>query len=397
MIEARSAIELVGADRSNIVRNNRVAQEPGMKRPFASLTSVLLLLFAPVACARAQLVVHEWGTMTTQHAANGVPQGRLNLIESADALPPFVHQFEPQQRTSALFAPFAKRERTPGRPDVTMRLETPVIYFYDPSNATRGEGFDVRVLMRGGVLNEFFPLARAGIQHKGIDLTRHVIHGIALDSNWSTTLAWTGVTLDADAAPPQTSAPVWLAPRQVRASKLRVGDEGEHYLFYRGVANLHALLRTRHSLSRVIVRSTADLSWTRGKPATIAQLWLVDVRADGTLAFATRKSLALSGPEVDSLAELDRFVSEDFAAGHHATLWQSMKTALVSEGLYVDEAEAMLRTWQASYFGKPGLRVFYTVPRAWTDFYLPLELSVPHEATRVLIGRIDLMTNEETT
>ena len=50
----------------------------------------------------------------------------------------------------------------------------------------------------------------------------------------------------------------------------------------------------------------------------------------------------------------------------------------------------MLNTWKASYFQKAGLRVFYIVPRAWTDYFLPLEFSVPARVNRVIVGRIDL-------
>ena len=67
-----------------------------------------------------------------------------------------------------------------------------------------------------------------------------------------------------------------------------------------------------------------------------------------------------------------------------------MKKALIAQGLFADEAEAMLNTWKTSYFQKPGLRVFYIVPREWTDYFLPLEFSVPARVTRVIVGRIDL-------
>jgi hypothetical protein len=67
-----------------------------------------------------------------------------------------------------------------------------------------------------------------------------------------------------------------------------------------------------------------------------------------------------------------------------------VKKALITQGLFADEAEAMLNTWKTSYFQKPGLRVFYIVPRAWTDYFLPLDLSVPARVNRVIVGRIDL-------
>ena len=39
--------------------------------------------------------------------------------------------------------------------------------------------------------------------------------------------------------------------------------------------------------------------------------------------------------------------------------------------------------------------MFFIVPRAWTDFYLPLEISVPAEINRVMVGRIELVTPED--
>jgi len=57
-----------------------------------------------------------------------------------------------------------------------------------------------------------------------------------------------------------------------------------------------------------------------------------------------------------------------------------------------DEAQALLETWKLSYFRSTGLRLFFMVPRAWTDLYLPLHISTPAELTRVMVGRIELVT-----
>lgn len=367
-----------------------------MTHRFASTLSVLLLL-TPATSTHAQLIVHEWGTMTTLHAADGTPQTRLNLIEPAEALPAFVEHFEPSQPEFLPFAPFVKGARARGRTDVTMRLETPVLYFYDPGNVVSGRSFNIRVQMRGGVLNDFYPRASAGMYRNGVAQGRKSA-AITLDDSWTGALEWKGVVLDDAVAVPKTSAAVWLAPRQTRATKVRVGAQGEHYLFYRGLANAAALLDTQHSRKTVVLRAPRDKRWLGADPATISRVWLVDVRADGSLAFATRTNLALSRDVVsEPLAHIDRFGAADFGKGRFTELWASMKTELIAAGLYADEAQAMLATWQTSYFRKPGLRVFYTVPRAWTEHFLPLELSVPHEATRVLVGRIDLMTADETT
>jgi hypothetical protein len=52
-----------------------------------SFFGALALLVAPLSCAQAQLIVHEWGTMTTLHAPDGQPQTRMNLIEQSELLP----------------------------------------------------------------------------------------------------------------------------------------------------------------------------------------------------------------------------------------------------------------------------------------------------------------------
>src|SRR6266498_3185581 len=46
-------------------------------------------------------------------------------------------------------------------PDVTLRLETPVIYFHLPDGATRPRALDVKVAWRGGWLTQFYPDAQS--------------------------------------------------------------------------------------------------------------------------------------------------------------------------------------------------------------------------------------------
>jgi hypothetical protein len=66
---------------------------------------------------------------------------------------------------------------------------------------------------------------------------------------------------------------------------------------------------------------------------------------------------------------------------------------LVEQGLYPKEAEAMVNTWRQSYFESDGLRVLYPLPRAQTDWLLPLSVSPPpRESVRVLVGRMDVLT-----
>jgi hypothetical protein len=86
------------------------------------------------------------------------------------------------------------------------------------------------------------------------------------------------------------------------------------------------------------------------------------------------------------------FPDEAYSTATLAALKNDLHSALVADGLFADEAHAMLATWDASYFQAPGMRLFFLLPRTWTDHYLPLTLSRPAQINRVMMGRIELMT-----
>jgi len=120
-------------------------------------------------------------------------------------------------------------------------------------------------------------------------------------------------------------------------------------------------------------------------------VWLADIRVDGEVAFREHGALTIARDKPDAeLGLLRRFAAGDYKAEGVKLLRASLKRALLQQGLYSDEAEAMLNTWKASYFEKPGLRVFYIVPREWTEYFLPLKFSVPARVSRAIVGRIDL-------
>jgi hypothetical protein len=344
------------------------------------------------------LIIHEWGTITTHHAADGTPEGRLNRIAPSEVLPPFVHQYEPASTQAAPGAPLVKSPVTPGRPDVTMRLETPVMYFYPPSGSAAPPPFDVTVRFRGGILNEFYPNAEAA---NAVDVDRVTAKmqagmikswdGQVLNNYVVGSLRWRGVALTGSAPLPQTTSHVWLAPRRVRSTSLVTSaGEGEQYLFYRGVAHLEALLQTELGPSELRLRAPAKLQWLSAPTTTIGALWLVDIRPNGGVAFREIEPIVIAKDGAGrELRRVPLFMPRDYSSGA-ADLRRSMKQALKSRGLFDDEADAMLNTWDESYFRSPGLRIFYVVPPEWIAYHLPVTISTPTELTRVLIGRIDL-------
>jgi hypothetical protein len=371
-----------------------------MRKPALIAALVVSFGWALLASADAgvPLAVHEWGTITTVHAATGTPQGKLNKIQPDEVLPDFVHRYEPSSTRQEPKLRLGKSPLVPGRPDVTMRLETPVIYFYPggPMNSP----VNVTVRFRGGVLNEYYPDAEPAI---AVDMQRirekmdaRVIRtwdGRMLNNYVVSSLSWKGLKLVTDIRPPVTSSLVWRAPREVRATGVSTAaGESERYVFYRGVAHLDALLQTQLTPAELRLNAPARLVWLKGKSANIPRTWYASIRSDGTVAYREHGTLTLRAENPGApLGRLNRFEPSDYDAANLGRLRASMKLELVAQGLFEDEAQAMLNTWQASYFEKPGARVFYIVPKEWTNYFLPLEISVPAEVTRVIVGRVDLL------
>ena len=366
----------------------------------STLSVLAAMLGGRIARHTSPLIVHEWGTITTRHASDGTPQGRLNRISATEVLPAFVHRYEPAATRDKPDKSLLKGELTPGRPDVTMRLETPVLYFHAPPNAGPIRAFDVNVSFRGGIVNEFYPSANPSVavdvERVNAKMEAGVIppswSGDVLDNYVVGRLLWRGISLKDSVALSQTSSHVWLAPRRVHSAGVTVSGEGERYLFYRGVAHLDALVQTELTASEVRLRAPRRLAWMRNPTMTIPRLWLVDIRADGGVAFREQKELTITKSGASrELARLPLFAERDYGAARLDELRRAMKQSLMTSGLYDDEAEAMLETWKASYFQAPGLRIFYIVPDEWLGYFLPLHISTPHELKRVLVGRIDLL------
>jgi hypothetical protein len=73
-------------------------------------------------------------------------------------------------------------------------------------------------------------------------------------------------------------------------------------------------------------------------------------------------------------------------------LARDLEGILVAQGLYQDEAHAMVETWKSSWF-EEGSRLLYIVPPAFVNEVLPLSINpAPAQAVRVFVGRLELVT-----
>jgi hypothetical protein len=79
-------------------------------------------------------------------------------------------------------------------------------------------------------------------------------------------------------------------------------------------------------------------------------------------------------------------------SGSIDSLAHALEGILVDQGLYENEAQAMVQTWRDSWF-EEGSRLLYIVPREFVDNALPLSIKpTPTETTRVFVGRLELAT-----
>jgi hypothetical protein len=343
------------------------------------------------------LVVHEWGTFTTLQNDDGRELSGINIDD--EPVPKFVHDVNPALLASPVLTSTHWEYKMKGAPRahplVTMRLETPVIYFYPPKGATEPFPVDVNVKFRGGWLTQFYPHAVFNdpqMETGSFDFGNLTPETVG-------TLTWSDLRVGTKATGPETDERVWLAPRKVGAASVTNTDgESEKYLFYRGVGNLKAPLRimmdrNNHKLS---VFGNFGPVLLGKETAKVPPLWVTQVRHDGAMAYRRIDGFTVSGDQKQVLGKGScQFAAADFSRQNRPKLEAEMHAALVEDGLFADEATALLSTWQWSYFESAGLRVFYLVPRQWTDFYLPLAISGQPQTERVMVGRIELISDEQ--
>ena len=251
----------------------------------------------------ADLVVHEWGTITTIHAADGTPAGGLNSIDEADVLPDFVHRYEPETTRHKPERILGKLPNIPGRPDVTMRLETPVIYFHPPPNKAFTAPIDITVRFRGGVINEFYPDAAASVALDRERIADKVHDGVITE--------WNGDVLNnyvVGSAALERAAPARHRGRAAhqernlaRAARSELGERVQPGsrrrravpFLSRRRASRCAVVDENHARFGCSSRRPPTSTWLESAAAVVPDIWLADVRADGVIAFRAQPAVTL--------------------------------------------------------------------------------------------------------
>lgn len=315
-----------------------------------------------------QYIAHEWGTFTSLQGSDGVDQ--VGLHHGDEELPRFVHcplGFSYSKCLSLL----EPSETSPLA--TTQRMETPVIYFY---SGTEKE-VDVRVEFPNGVLTEWYPNATDYAPRAG--QVNELKNGFM---RWQTKIQTTEQEIPA--VDPEN---IWQAQRQVDSNFVTIDNESDKFIFYRGIGRFTVPLRVTSDQHGITLKNSS----MHQAPSVL----MLDFDGERG-AFLKLGPLPAYGEHKLSYDILPKAsegsVTEEYLAGI-STLLHSELTA---QGLYPQEASAMVNTWRESYFKTPGLRILYILPRAWTDQIVPLTLTpAPQELARVFVGRIEVFTAVE--
>jgi hypothetical protein len=325
---------------------------------------VLAFLIVTTALATAgltqappsNLVVHEWGTFTSVAGRDGHAMEWQPLSGPGD-LPCFVRILNP----ACIKCPVSSS----GLPALraTVRMETPVLYFYSPEEVTAR----VHVRFPHGLITEWYP-------HAVVPTPSPV--GPVWDMTGS--IEWSQVAVRPKASekfPVEPGPSHYYAARATDAAPVAVNGQTEKFLFYRGLASFPVPMRA-------VVQDDGRIAVTRVGRHELGRIILFENRA-GRIGYrivdATPDRTVIAPPALE---------------GNVASLHADLERILVDTGLYPREAAAMVETWRDTWF-EAGVRLFYIVPPAAVDEILPLSITpTPAIVARAFVGRLEVITPE---
>ena len=338
----------------------------------------LLACLVPVSCLivqasdnaadnkapQTQFTVHEWGTFTSIAGENGMALEWQPFGGPTD-LPCFVHRFQ-----------IGFKANLSG----TVRMETPVIYFYTPQAMTAR----VHVAFPKGYITEWYPKATQVARPLGsgnIPGTGDVPRGPGVRApreGEPDSIEWPEVHVDPTATPKysyQFESSNYYAARSTDSAPLTAGGETEKFLFYRGVGEFQPPIAAQ------IV--DADHLRVRNMAKSDIPAAIVFQNAGGKIRYR-----ALGAVKNETSVEFPR------ADANLAALKLDLEKILAEQGLFPTEAHAMVETWRDSWF-EEGSRVFYIVPASEMESILPLQVEPrPDRIARVFVGRVELIMPE---
>jgi hypothetical protein len=323
---------------------------------FAASILLCTLGLARGDSAATNYTVHEWGTFTSVQGGDGqlLPWCPLQSSE----LPGFVYDWsKPGLNRGTQLTGFK------GTLITLQRMETPVMYFY----AHQPMNIDVNVAFPQGDITEWYPQATQIGPTYARDTNRPA-NGILHESR----AIWRNLQISASSAEDEKLLPQdkcgthYFAAREPHSECVRTDtalstnntSDLEKFIFYRGAGSFATPLHVRvDSNNRVTVENTGSNS--------LAHLFLVSIHnGHGSFSALDELPASKSVPWMQLTAcptgDLTQYSFPQF----QSEIAAQMKATLISQGLFPDEAKAMVDTWKDSWFTEEGVRVLYILPRA---------------------------------
>ncbi len=161
----------------------------------------------------------------------------------------------------------------------------------------------------------------------------------------------------------------------------------EKFLFYRGLGTFLPPLEVR---ARQGEKRGLTLSLHNQGAWPLRGVFAIKVH-EQTIQFAALEDLAANATH-DVVAD-SVFVSPVRLDAGVPQAKEAVATALAAAGLYAKEADAMVNTWEQSYFRTDGLRVLYVLPRDTVDQLIPIQINpAPDRLVRIMVGRLEVLT-----
>jgi hypothetical protein len=260
------------------------------------------------------LTVHEWGTFTSVAGADGQAQ-IWHPLQGPEDLPCFVTQLNPNsvKVTDAILAARSAGSTWLQSVSATVRMETPVLYFYTP----RAQQVDVHVTFPEGVISEWYPAAVVPpppMQFYFSDMTG--------EATWRHVAITPGAPehFAGDDTPSH-----YYAARNTDAAPVQVGTQQEKFLFYRGLAAFPVQIG-----ATVAADGAIDVSQTGDAPAATAILF-------------EKRGNRFGYRVVHDLGTHATIARPDLTASFDA-MRVDLEQTLIAQGLYAKEAAAVHRS-----------------------------------------------------
>jgi hypothetical protein len=325
---------------------------------FSALSAIAVVVGARAGGAPeadpAGFTAHEWGTFTSIAGVDGQAV-QWRPLDGPSDLPCFVTALNPGSvKVPPGGIPALK---------ATVRMETPVLYFYSDTRRT----VRASVTFYQGMISEWYPQASVP-SVAPIPTMRNALGRI----QWDDVRIMPGAKEDYPVEPGESH---YYAARATDATPLLVAGHPEKFLFYRGLATFPLLVGAT-------VNRDGNIAVTQSGDRAIDTLILFE-RRNGRFGYrlvhAGGNDVVIDRPELNATMESMR---------------QELRGLLIERGLYAREAAAMVETWRDSWF-EDGARLFYLLPQPAIDGLLPLTIEPkPASVVRVFVGRLEVVTPE---